>query len=200
MFKTIDIFPTTILEFQDPNSESNCDRLQTLLDQQPYTNDAQPFQTIDNHLELDPDFKFFYDWVNQCLAEFHSSFQFDCDRFEICLSWANKCHPLNMHRAHTHPNSFISGIYYITDSKAHTCFEDPRHNINMLSVATPSNWAIRPWASESQKGSLILFPSWLSHFTTVLPENENVRHTISFNVFPRGLVNGKSNRLNEIFI
>ena len=51
MFKTIDIFPTTILEFQDPNSESTCDRLQKLLDQKIYTEHLQPFQTVDNHLE-----------------------------------------------------------------------------------------------------------------------------------------------------
>lgn len=200
MFKTIDIFPTTILEFQDPNSESTCEILKKLLNQKSYTDHAQPFQTIDTHLELDPDFKFFYDWVHQCLAEFHSRFQFDCDRFEVCLSWANKCHPLNMHRAHTHPNSYISGIYYVTDSKSYTCFEDPRHNINLLAVATPSNWEPRPWASQSRKGSLILFPSWLSHFTTVLPEGEDIRYSISFNVMPKGLVNGKANRLTEFFI
>ena len=106
--------------------------------------------------------------------------------------WANINPPGGMNRAHQHPNSLWSGVYYIKAPKnsGHLKIDDPR------SVACMS----RPRQKEGEKparlyretnykpitGRLIMFPAWLMH--CVDPNNSNeMRISVSFNFLQKGM-------------
>jgi uncharacterized protein (TIGR02466 family) len=89
------------------------------------------------------------------------------------------------HKAHSHPNNFLSGVYYVrADPGADRInFHDPR----------PQAAVIRPPVVELtaentdqvvvqvRNGTLLFFPSWLVHSVDANP-NEAERISVSFNV------------------
>ena len=103
--------------------------------------------------------------------------------------WVNVLAPGKEHRAHSHPNNFLSGVYYVkTQAGADTVnFHDPR----------PQTRIIRPPVTELtadntdqvvvkvKDGTLLLFPAWLEHS---VDENRSVeeRISVSFNVMFTG--------------
>jgi len=107
--------------------------------------------------------------------------------------WANINPPGGMNRAHQHPNSLWSGVYYIKAPKncGYLKIDDPRASAAML----------RPRQKEGEKparlfrethyepiaGRCIMFPSWLMH--CVDPNNSNdIRISVSFNFLQKCMV------------
>jgi len=188
--KIANIFPTCIVGYDNPNFQTTNKHLIEELEKLELTPEPhQPFQTIDNHLENNPAYSEFYKWVNTCLEDYRLSFRYHCDKFKIILSWGNKADRNGAHRMHVHPNSFISGIYYISENPSPTFFEDPRYQIRSgWWVATEHEVNNNVWACPSETGSLVLFPSWLPHYTDAQPF-DGWRWTISFNAIPVGTTN-----------
>ncbi|MGH7391302.1 MAG: 2OG-Fe(II) oxygenase family protein, partial [Candidatus Rokuibacteriota bacterium] len=104
---------------------------------------------------------------------------------EITGCWANVGAPGAPHRMHTHPNNFLSGVYYLqVDDGGNTInFHDPR----------PQTAVLRPPVTELTAyntdqvvvpvtpGTLILFPAWLAH--SVDPNrSDRERISVSFNL------------------
>lgn len=102
--------------------------------------------------------------------------------------WANVAAPGGVHPMHSHPNNFLSGVYYLqVQAGADTInLHDPR----------PQTAIIRPPVTELtayntdqvvvkvDAGTLLLFPSWLPH--SVSPNGSGKqRISVSFNMmFP----------------
>src|SRR5512135_1324736 len=89
------------------------------------------------------------------------------DAIEITGCWANVLAPGAAHRAHSHPNNFLSGVYYVrTHPGTDTInFHDPR---NQTSVIRPP--VVELTAENADQvvvrvtdGTLLLFPSYLQH-------------------------------------
>ena len=108
--------------------------------------------------------------------------------FEITGLWANMNPKGVAHPFHSHPNNFLSGVYYVrTLESADTInFHDPR----------PQTGIIRPPVQELtaentdqvvvkvDDGSLLMFPAWLPHSVDASGSDET-RISISFNImFP----------------
>jgi len=107
--------------------------------------------------------------------------------------WANINPPGAMNRAHVHPNSLWSGVYYVKALKnsGHLKVDDPRAAASMSrprqkSGARPS----RLWREahfEPIAGRLIMFPSWLTHAVDPNESNE-IRISVSFNFMQKCLI------------
>ena len=107
------------------------------------------------------------------------------DVIEITGCWATVNSTGTSHAIHSHPNNFLSGVYYIqTQPGADTInFHDPR----------PQTGIIRPPITEltSQNtdqvvvnvsnGTLLMFPAYLSH-SVAQNESDKLRISISFNL------------------
>lgn len=107
------------------------------------------------------------------------------DAIDITGCWANINATGASHPMHSHPNNFLSGVYYVqTQSGADTVnFHDPR----------PQAGVIRPPVSELtaqntdqvvvkvSDGTLLLFPAYLPHSVS-RNESDAVRISISFNI------------------
>ena len=107
------------------------------------------------------------------------------DALEITGCWATVLANGAAHRAHSHPNNFLSGVYYVrTHPGADSLnFHDPR----------PQAAVIRPPVVELTAentdqvvvkvtdGTLLMFPSYLEHSVAATASDEE-RISISFNL------------------
>ena len=100
--------------------------------------------------------------------------------------WANINPPGGSNRAHQHPNSLWSGVYYIKAPKnsGHLKIDDPR-SVACMSRPRQKDGKkplrlFRETHYEPKAGRLIMFPSWLMH--CVDPnESNDIRISVSFN-------------------
>jgi uncharacterized protein (TIGR02466 family) len=107
--------------------------------------------------------------------------------------WANVNPPGGMNRAHMHPNSLWSGVYYVKAPKncGHLRIDDPR---SVAAISRPvmkeGKTPARLWRENQYEpiaGRLIMFPSWLMH--CVDPnESNDTRISVSFNFLQKQLM------------
>ncbi len=107
------------------------------------------------------------------------------DAVEITGCWANINSTVASHAIHSHPNNFLSGVYYVqTQARADTInFHDPR----------PQTGIIRPPVTELttqntdqvvvnvSTGTLLMFPAYLEHSVS-RNDSDKLRISISFNL------------------
>ena len=106
--------------------------------------------------------------------------------------WANINPPGGSNRAHQHPNSLWSGVYWIKTPKncGHLKIDDPRSAAAMVRPkqkegSMPSR-LFRETHYEPIAGRCIMFPSWLMH--CVDPnESNDTRISVSFNFLQKGM-------------
>jgi uncharacterized protein (TIGR02466 family) len=99
--------------------------------------------------------------------------------------WINVLDPGGFHGSHIHPNSVISGTYYVDvpEGASTLRFEDPRLAFMMGSPPKKAKAAreVQPFVPMVPKpGTLLLWESWLRHEVS-LNRAETERITISFN-------------------
>ncbi len=107
------------------------------------------------------------------------------DAFEITGCWANVLAKGAAHKAHSHPNNFLSGVYYVrihpgTDA---INFHDPRNQTGIirppvveLTAENTDQVVVRV-----KNGTLLIFPSYLQHSVDANMSEEE-RISISFNI------------------
>lgn len=104
---------------------------------------------------------------------------------EITACWATVNTPGRGHAAHAHPNSFLSGSYYVaTRAGADTInFHDPRSQTAI--IRPPVTRLVAANADQAvvavSDGMLLLFPSWLQHSVDPNASARN-RISVSFNL------------------
>ena len=104
---------------------------------------------------------------------------------DITACWATVLAPGAEHRAHTHPNNYLSGVYYLrTRPGADTiAFHDPRSQTNIIRppVTELTGENTDEVVVRVKEGMLLLFPAYLSH--SVGPNSsDGERISISFNI------------------
>ena len=123
--------------------------------------------------------------------------------FYITQSWINVTEPGGGHHAHSHYNSIISGVFYIsTVEEDKIAFTDP--NVKLKEVIRFEEKDYTPWNSISwfvpiEKNNLLLFPSWLNHRVDINEKATKDRISISFNTFARGVF-GDRKGLTELIL
>jgi uncharacterized protein (TIGR02466 family) len=107
------------------------------------------------------------------------------DAFEITACWATILARGAEHKAHWHPNNFLSGVYYVqTHAGADTInFHDPRNQTGILRPPVVELTAENTdqVVVRVTDGTLLVFPSWLRHSVDA-NTSEKERISISFNV------------------
>ena len=110
------------------------------------------------------------------------------DAFEITGCWANVLAKGAAHKAHSHPNNFLSGVYYVrTQSGADTVnFHDPRAQTGVIRPPVVELTAENTdqVVVSVRNGTLLIFPAYLQHSVDA-NASEQERISISFNImFP----------------
>lgn len=100
--------------------------------------------------------------------------------------WININHPYSYNSPHTHPNSYMSGVYYVKVPEnsgklilKHPSILQPLFTpqgvIKSYDESNCSKWTVDP-----EEGKLVIFPSWIEHEVTQNLSGED-RISIAFN-------------------
>ena len=134
------------------------------------------------------DLEEFRDFVSCAINAAKSVLRFlriGCDAVEITGCWANVLAKGTAHRVHSHPNNFLSGVYYVrTHPGTDTInFHDPR---NQTAIIRPPVVELTAENTDQvvvrvKNGTLLIFPSYLQHSVDANLSKEE-RISISFNI------------------
>ena len=119
----------------------------------------------------------------------------------ITQSWINYTKSDQFHHKHNHPNSLISGVFYISADKEvdsitfHKGFLEDRIKLNTTKYNMFNSISCKFLV---ETGNILLFPSSLVHGVEKKKGN-NIRSSLSFNVFFKGTV-GNKNDLTELIL
>ena len=105
--------------------------------------------------------------------------------FKITGLWANMNPKGVAHHIHSHPNNFLSGVYYLrTHEGADTVnFHDPRSQTGIIRPPVTELTAENTdqVVVKVSDGTLLMFPSWLPHSVDASGSSKT-RVSVSFNI------------------
>lgn len=112
----------------------------------------------------------------------------------ITQSWLNYTETGRSHHRHTHPNSYISGVFYFNADPEldRIYFLKEEYKQILVSPESFNHWNSTSWWLPVGTGDLLLFPSSLMHMVdnTV---SKDTRISLSFNTFPVGTIGNEIN-------
>jgi uncharacterized protein (TIGR02466 family) len=118
----------------------------------------------------------------------------------ITQSWLNYTEKNQYHHKHAHPNSLVSGVFYIN---CHEEFDKIKFFNDTYKTIKPEikDWNLynsETWWFSVKTGDVILFPSSLTHMVET-KEGTNTRISLAFNVFIKGNI-GNNKQLTELIL
>ena len=118
----------------------------------------------------------------------------------ITQSWLNYTETNQYHHKHAHPNSLVSGVFYINCHEEHDKikFFNDNYKTIKLEVKDWNMWNSESWWFSVKTGDIILFPSSLTHMVET-KQGDNTRISLAFNVFIKGTV-GNNKSLTELIL
>ena len=118
----------------------------------------------------------------------------------ITQSWLNYTETNQYHHKHAHPNSLVSGVFYINCHEEHDKikFFNDRYQTIKPEIKNWNIWNSESWWFPVKTGDVILFPSSLTHMVET-KQGDNTRISLAFNVFIKGTI-GNNKQLTELIL
>lgn len=145
------------------------------------------YGSLDQMFNVSPHFAKLRKEIDKHINRYLQDLDYDCSLKDLCMNtmWVNVMPKGAYHTMHIHPQSVISGTYYLQIPQGSSCikFEDPRWSSFMNSPRKKTKaqtynqlfFEVLP-----KEGDLVFFESWLRH---EVPQNKSKdpRISISFN-------------------
>jgi len=194
------LFPTPI-GFYELNREFTKSESDFLLNQKTRSNMGNT-TSIDNYICKSSKLKKLKQFFDESLLHYFTTVyrpKYDVIP-RITQSWVNYTKPGEYHHKHAHPNSFISGVFYIQSDaeKDRIYFYKDGYQQIKIPAADWNEWNSESWWFEAVTGKLIIFPSSLTHMVETV-QSEKTRVSLSFNTFLSGYI-GDENELTGLRI
>ena len=118
----------------------------------------------------------------------------------ITQSWINYTGPHKYHRRHSHPNSYISGVFYISADPKVDKIKFYKRDYERIEVECKkfNQFNAASWYFQIKTGDVLLFPSSLEHAVEI-KKGTNLRISLSFNIFLKGHI-GATNKLTRLML
>jgi uncharacterized protein (TIGR02466 family) len=118
----------------------------------------------------------------------------------ITQSWLNYTETNQYHHKHAHPNSLVSGVFYINcdDKFDKIKFFNDKYKTIKPEIKDWNIWNSESWWFSVKTGDVILFPSSLTHMVET-KEGTNTRISLAFNTFIKGKI-GNNKNLTELIL
>ena len=142
----------------------------------------------------------------KCFEEYATNImRYRYKKLEFAQSWLTHKMPGQFHKAHTHPNTLLAGVFYYDTQPgdAAICFskEVKSFNRSYLESSLLEDYQNHPYSQEEiyftpKQNNFIIFPSWLSHG---VPPNrtDRVRKALGVNALTKGTL-GDRETISEI--
>lgn len=107
----------------------------------------------------------------------------------ITQSWLNYTKPNEFHHRHSHPNSFLSGVFYVNAVKGEDRIRFHKQQMSLFSFTEQekNKYTSAEVSIMVETGDLVIFPSTLVHDVPQTTSQET-RISIAFNTFIRGYI------------
>jgi uncharacterized protein (TIGR02466 family) len=188
-----DWFPTPIWHFEvDNHQQLNSVLLEEINEEQQRDRQGEKLSNIlgwhsANNLHRRDCFPGLTEIIHQNVLEVATFLRWDLQKFSfnITTCWANVSNKFASNSVHNHPNSILSGVYYLKtpENCGSIFFSDPRPASRMLNppVLDFNIWTLPKVSYKPYEGMMLLFPSWLLH--GVEPNmSDETRISLSFNI------------------
>lgn len=132
------------------------------------------------------------EFIKDCVDEYSDKIFITDQKLHITQSWVNKTQLGQEHHYHYHPNSILSGVFFLQSDgndvapiKFVNSRTDAFHLEFKKNISNPFNeYTNSSYQFPSQARVLVLFPSYIPHS---VPMNTGIdRYSLSFNTFPTG--------------
>ena len=196
------IFPTPIyiskldreltpleLKFVDKNKKDFYKNDGNITSSNNYILNEKPFDNIKKELDLKVQ-----DYFDKVISPANNITPY------ITQSWLNYTETNQYHHKHAHPNSLVSGVFYINcdDKFDKIKFFNDTYKTIKPDVKDWNIWNSESWWFSVKTGDIILFPSSLTHMVET-KKGTNTRISLAFNVFIKGTV-GNNKSLTELIL
>jgi len=142
------------------------------------------FKTKDSYLTKHESLKNITSFFKECINDFTKTIYQSEQRLVITQLWGNRNPKGSKHHDHVHPNSIVSGVFYLRQDLKLPPIQFSKANQHAMKL-DPKQYNV--YNSETfllpcTAGELILFPSNLKHSVPVNQGDEE-RISLSFNTF-----------------
>jgi uncharacterized protein (TIGR02466 family) len=162
--------------------------------------------SIDTYVLKNPELSSIKDFIEEKINFYFQEIYKPTDQLSIYItqSWVNLTTPGESHHSHNHPNSFISGVFYINASNKvdaiqfHNQRSMPQIHIR---PTVDHEFNSQTWSYGVETGDIVLFPSQLVHNVEQVKEHTDrtQRVSLSFNTFLKGRL-GDGYNLGEVIL
>jgi uncharacterized protein (TIGR02466 family) len=145
-------------------------------------------------------------FIMDCFKDFATNvMRYRYNELQFAQSWLTYKKPGQIHKAHTHPNTLLAGVFYydVQEGDAAICFskEVKSFNRSYFEPSLEDDYQNHIFSQEEiyyvpKKNDFIIFPSWLTH--GVPPNKTNrIRKALGVNALTKGTL-GDRETISEI--
>ena len=158
------------------------------------------FKSKDSYLTKHESLKNITSFFKECIDDYCNTIMNSNQRLVITQLWGNRNPKGSKHHEHVHPNSIISGVFYLRqDPKLPPIqFSKSNHHGMKLDPRKYNTYNAETFLLPCTAGELILFPSNLKHSVPINMGDEE-RISLSFNTFSIDVL-GSEDRLTHLDI
>ena len=184
------LFPTLVWKIQCPAEivvDHNPVIINAIRKINPEIDDIEPAVSWQSHqlMHKEPELDQLMSCINSAAHKVLRFLNIGTTDIEVTGCWANVNSIGASHRVHSHPNNYLSGVYYVrAPPGANTInFHDPRPQASIIRppVTQLTSQNTDQVVVEVSDGTLLLFPSYVQHSVDSSESNE-LRISISFNL------------------
>ena len=192
------LFPTAVTFFQ---YEGITEKETKFLVEQKTRSNTGNTTSIDNNILKNKEMKKLKQFIEKCLKEYFQNIYMPKNNVEpyITQSWCNYTKEGQYHHKHAHPNSFISGVFYVQADKTKDKIYFYKDGYQQIKIPAKeyNPFNSDSWWFQTRTNDLILFPSNLTHMVEKVVGKERI--SLSFNTFLKGCI-GKDRDLTELHL
>lgn len=158
--------------------------------------------SVNRYVLKDPALESVSKFVQFCVDEYFQKIYLPKEevKLRITQSWVNYTKSGEFHHKHAHPNSFISGVFYIKSNREtdKIYFYNDSYKAFKVNCLEWNTYNSDSWWLEAGVGTLYLFPSSLTHMVQT-KAGDDTRISIAFNTFPVGYM-GEESELTALYL
>ena len=142
------------------------------------------FKTKDSYLTKHEQLKDLTSFFKECIDDYCNTIINSEQRLVITQLWGNRNPKGSKHHEHVHPNSIISGVFYLRQDPKLPPIQFSKSNQDSMKLDPRkyNSYNAETFLLPCTSGELILFPSSLRHSVPVNQGDEE-RISLSFNTF-----------------
>ena len=184
---THSLFPTAVTFFQYKGITEK--EIKFITEQKTRDNTGNT-TSIDNNILNNKEMKKLKQFIEKSVKEYFKNIYQPKHNVEpyITQSWCNYTKEGQFHHKHAHPNSFISGVFYVQADKTKDkiYFYKEEYKQIKISAKEYNPFNSDSWWFETGANDLVIFPSNLIHMVEKVVGKERI--SLSFNTFLKGYI------------